>query len=128
MSGLKAAREALVALLAANGGPHVLAFVPEAIAPPVAVLEPSDQYVGTGDEDATFAAAEHLVQVDLWLLVDLVDNQAATDNLDALLEAVLARVEPSTWFVQVVNKPGPVHTSEWMAYGVRVTLGSWITL
>lgn len=101
-------------------------YVPEAITPPCLVLEPGDNYVTT--EDTTFAGTEVLVATDVFLLVDLQDNQAAALELNTLLEAVLDKVLPSAWFVQAISKPQPFHTSEWLAHGVRVTLGTYTTL
>lgn len=128
---LQAAQADLAALLSGitleEGGQAVEAYpyVPEAITPPCLVQEPADNYVSS--EGMTFGG-EYLVSVDVFLLVDLQDNQAAFAELDTLLEAVLAAVSPSDWFVQAVSKPQPFHTTEWLAHGVRITLGTYTTL
>lgn len=129
---LQAATADLAALLSGitleEGGQEVEAFpyVPEAVTPPCLVLEPGDNYVST--EGTTSEPDEYLVAWDVYLLVDLQDNQAAAQELDTLLEAVLAAVQPSAWFVQAVSKPQPFHTTEWLAHGVRLTLGTYTTL
>jgi hypothetical protein len=129
---LQAAQADLAALLSGitleEGGQALEAYpyVPEAITPPCLVQEPADTYVST--EGTTFSAQEYLVSVDVFLLLDLQDNEAAAKELDTLLGAVLAAVRPSDWFVQSVSKPQPFHTTEWLAHGVRLTLGTYTTL
>lgn len=140
MSALKAARDALAVLLegmtvdTTTTGPDpfvvapVLTSSPESVPTPCAIIQPDDPYLSTGEEDATFAVSEYLVRFEVYLLVDLVDNATASAELDALLEQVIDRVGPSGWWLTGVSQPGPMHTSEWMAHGVRVGVGTWITL
>lgn len=130
---LQATMQDLAALLAGitleEGGQalEVFPYVPEAITPPCLVLEPSDNYVST--EGTTTAVDEYLVSMDVFLLVDLQDNEAAANELNTLLEAFLGRVVPSAaWWVQAVSKPQPFHTTEWLAHGVRVTVGTYSNL
>lgn len=140
MSGLAAARDSLAALLAGititapQGDPDpsspvsVLTYVPEAIQPPVVVLQPAEDYVTSGEEDATFAPTEYVVTEEVWLLVDLVDNQAAARELDEILESVLLAITPSVWWVKSIGQPGPVHTSEWLSHGLLLQVSTFTTL
>lgn len=106
----------------------VLTYVPEAVQPPVVVLQPAEEWLATGDEAATFAQEEYVVTEEVWALVELVDNQAAARELRELLESIVAAVGPSAWWIVSIGQPGPLHTSEWMNHGVRVTVARYVSV
>lgn len=107
---------------------QVFTYVPEAITPPCLVMQAADPMLETGDQDATFNAEEYVLRMDVWCLVDLVANETATEQLHEIIAAVLRQVGPSSWWLEAVNAAAPVNTSEWVAHGSRITLGTWVTL
>lgn len=97
--------------------------VPEDILVPAIVAQAGEPYLD--DDETTFG--EKALHIDLWLLVELVTNEQASADLDAMLAHVLAYL-PGTWGLDEVGRPGPVSTANWLAHGMRVSVSSYITL
>lgn len=119
---LKTTRAALAAQLEAETGVTAHDHVPDSIEPPCLVIAPADGYVSGGQ---TFG--EQLVQLDVWVLVELGgDNEATTDNLDDLIETVVGSL--GEWIQTASGQPGPVETAEWQAHGLNLTVATQINL
>jgi hypothetical protein len=97
--------------------------VPDAITPPCVVIQAGDPYLAPGDVFGEWAAT-----FDLFLCVDLVSNAQAIEDLDPVLLAVLEALEDTAYGVDTVGRPGPVHTAEWMAHAITVTVSCFVTL
>lgn len=123
-----------LAVTAPEGAPEpliqvgVLTYVPEAVSPPVVILQPAEDWLLTAEEDATFQPEEWVATHEIWAVVDLVDNQSAARELRDLVASLVARIGPSAWWIKAVGQPGPIHTSEWMSHGVRITLARYVTV
>lgn len=127
MSALKDAR----ALLATDlrdvleaAGIGVEDTVPEALNSPCVVIQAADPFLTPGD---TFAG-EWSASYDLILCVDLLSNAQAIEDLEAYLVELLAAVEATEYGVDTVGRPGPVHTAEWVAHAITVTVSRFVTL
>lgn len=105
----------------------VLTYVPEAVEPPVVIIQPAEDWLLSAEEDATFNPDEYVASVEVWAVVELVDNQSAARELRDLLASLVSRVGPSSWWIKSVGQPGPIHTSEWMNHGVRIVLARYVT-
>lgn len=116
-------RDALRALLADATGLEVLDHVPEELLPPVLVLTPAEGYLELAD---TFGG--WLVNLELYVLVELVGNAQAAEDLDATLAKVLGVVDGSLWSLNGMTKPGPFHSAAWLAHGIRLDLSTETTL
>ena len=103
---------------------NVVGTVPEALEPPCVVIQAADPFLLPGD---TFAG-EWAVHYDLILCLDLLSNAQATEDLEDHLPALLAAVEATEYGVDSVGRPGPVHTAEWVAHAITVTVSRFITL
>lgn len=97
--------------------------VPEEIVAPAVVVTPAEDYLTESD---SFAPGEYVMALEVHVLVDLVDNEAAAEELDQLLAGVLARI--GLWSLNHTSKPQPVHTSSWLLHGVRLDLSTETTL
>lgn len=102
----------------------VLDHVPEEIAPPALILEPAEDYLSGAE---TFAD-EYDLNLELYVLVDLVGNQQAAEDLDQLLGVVLALLRGSRWGIKRMSAPAPFHTTQWLAHGCRLSLSTETTL
>lgn len=115
-------RDQLAALLAHLGTVHKT--VPEEVAPPCVVIQGSDPFVFLDERDVTFAG-EHVISFDVILLVPLdeqTDNEQATQQLDSMIEQLLATVIPSGWWLDSMGQPQAMLTTSWVNHGQRVTL------
>lgn len=114
---------AALALDLATSAVPCLDHVPEAIEPPLIILQPADPYL---DANAT-TFGEFSLNLEAWLTVELIDNETAADELDTLLDHLLGHL-PEPWGIDQVGQPGPIHTADWLAHGIRVTVSRYITL
>lgn len=127
MSALKAGRALLAADLTAaleGTGVTVHGTVPEALTGLDLVVQAADPFLAPGE---TFAG-EWEVSYDLILCVELLSNAQAIEDLEDHLVAVLAAVAGTEYGVDRVTRPGPVHTAEWVAHAVTVTVSRFVTL
>lgn len=117
--------EALVVVLSAATGVDVFDHVPEVLPLPCVVLEPADPYL---TKTETFGD-DYDVRVSAWVLVELVGNEQANEDLDALLATVLPVVRAAGWDLEGVSRPGPYTIAEtYLAHGTTLTLASTTTL
>jgi hypothetical protein len=94
------ARAALTTVLE-NGGLRAMEYVPERITPPMAVIQPSGDWVASGD---TFAAFR--VGFDVTLIVQTASNQVVASQLDDLVDETLAAITAATGFyASAVSSP-----------------------
>jgi len=106
---------------------RVLTSVPEAVEPPVVILQPGEDWLAVDEIAATFDPAEYIGSMEVYAVVELVDNASAAKELRDLLATLIQRIGPSDWWIKAVGQPGPIHTSEWMHHGVRVTVARYVT-
>lgn len=122
-------RDELVGELAPLGTVH--RTVPETITPPCAIVQPGDPFVVDDDPDLTFGEP-YAMRFDVIVLVELDDehdNEAASDQLDQLLDQLLALVRDSdAWRLESMSQPGPFVTTTWASHGQRVTLKRTVQL
>lgn len=118
--------EATAALTEALNSPDYPAepVVPEDLLTPAIVAQAGEPYLDA--EEGTFAEPFAL-HVDIWLLVELVTNQQASDDLAAMLTHVLAEL-PESWGVDEIGRPGPVSTANWACHGMRISVSRFISL
>jgi hypothetical protein len=86
------ARAALATVLE-NGGLRAMEYVPERITPPLAVIQPSNDWVASGD---TFAAFR--VGFDVTLIVQTASNQVVASHLDDLVDETLTAITAAAGF------------------------------
>jgi hypothetical protein len=110
-----AERDDLAERLTAAGVATTL-FVPELIGTPCALLIPGNNYL-IGPDTLTGAWT---MTLNLYLLVELVDNEAATEDLDDLIATALPLLED--WEVTAMSQPGQFSTTAWTANGVVLTI------
>lgn len=117
--------DAIAALAAALNTPETpaQATVPEDLITPAIVAVPAEPFLD--DDGAGFG--EYNLHVDLWLLVDLVTNEQAADELTDLLTHVLTYL-PEGWGIDSIARPGPAQNGQWMAHGMPITVSRYITL
>ncbi len=131
MSSLRDAAVELAAALESEDAGERLGKLPAYSYPPVditlpcIVLEPADDYIG-GEEDRTLGGEFSIAQ-DVYLLLEFNDPDQATTDLDALLEHFLTNL-PAGWGIDSMRKPGPLHTADWLAYGLPITVSRFINL
>jgi hypothetical protein len=94
------ARSALLAVFTAAGIRGV-EVVPERITPPLAVLEPSSDWVASGDVYGAFR-----VGFDVTLIVQTAANATVSKALDDMVDSALAAVsEAAGFYVAAVSGP-----------------------
>lgn len=128
MSGITSARRQLAELLeAAVAGTDVTVVdhVPEELPTPCLVLDAAEDYLDRAD---TFAEADWWLTLRVYALVDLADNAQATEDLEALLGAALPALAGSDWQLNGIGRPGPFHTTGWLAHGAAITVRNLTTL
>lgn len=86
------ARTALAGILT-NAGLRVSAFVPDRISPPLAILQPSGDWVVGGD---TFAAFR--IGFDVTLVVQTAANETVSSALDDLVDSTLDAISSAAGF------------------------------
>lgn len=87
-----AARSALLAVLE-DAGIRASETVPERITPPITVIEPSSDWVASGDVYGTFR-----VGFDLTVITPTASNAKVSENLDDAVDEVLAAVMDADGF------------------------------
>jgi hypothetical protein len=127
MTTLAEARAEIAGYLEAVGI-DVITYVPEELpSGVVAVIDAEDDFLTIGE---TYMSGE----VEVWagfkvyVLAELVSNMQATTDLDTALGPVLAALNASPWEVGNVSKPGPFHTTTWLAHGVAIPVRNILTL
>lgn len=121
---LRQATKDLAQALTTNGV-TCLDHVPEAINPPLLILQPGENYL-TGDE-VTLNGSEYALNLEAYLTVELLDNEAAADDLDELLEHLLTQLPPA-WGIDGIDQPGPIQAGDWLAHATRVRISRFLTL
>ena len=86
------ARTALAGILT-SAGLRVSPFVPDRITPPLAVLEPSGDWVVSGETFASFR-----VGFDVTLIVQTAANETVSSNLDDLVDSTLDAISGASGF------------------------------
>lgn len=86
------ARAALETLLN-DAGFNVSAFVPERITPPIAVIEPSSDWVTSGETYGAFR-----VGFDVTLITQTASNARVTDEIDQQVDDFLAAIANASGF------------------------------
>lgn len=109
------------ALAAAGRTVHHTA--PDVIDAPAVVLQPGDPYLEHG---GTFGD-DYTVTLEAFLALELTSAEDALDHLEPALADLMADVQAAGWWVTSVGQPGPYHTSEWVAYGVLLTVQTHTT-
>lgn len=118
------AKAELVAALKAKGlvcEDHV----PEELLPPVAVLDGDEDYLKRGD---TYSDDEQWLNMRLFVLVSLVGNAQAAEDLDTALTQAIAGLLTTSWEQGSMTRPGPFHTTEWLAHGVAINVSTLVNL
>lgn len=104
-----------------------LAYVPEAIEPACYFLQPADPYVSPRQDDETFGLSEWSLSVVVYVMPELLSNEQVSVQLDDMVDHLLTSL-PEGWGLDLVGKPGPFETSNWLSYGQPITLSRFITL
>lgn len=132
MNGLTAARAEVVDLLEdgltvalSELGVQVLDHVPEELAPPCVVIDAGDDYLTRGE---TYDEGQWWLTLRVYAFVDLTANAQATEDLEALLAAILPALAGSEWEVDPIGRPEEFHTLTWLAHGTRITVRNLITI
>lgn len=125
MTNLSEARQQLATALETTGYTS-LSHVPTSIVPPCLIVQAGDPYLST--DETTFDQAELLATVELFVLSDLQANDQAADDLDTMLTKVLPAVVAAGWSFAGSGAPGPYNTTDWLAYGVRVSCSRFVTI
>lgn len=94
---LQQARDELALLLSAAGA-SVFTYLPESVAPPVAVIEPGQPYMTQGDTFTSFT-----VRLNVILLATPASNEMATAELDQAICEVVDAVD--TFYVADIDQP-----------------------
>lgn len=122
---LLAARQQLADALDSTGY-EALAHVPESIVPPCLIVQGGDPYISA--DETTFAASDFLVTVELFVLADYKANEQAAEQLDTMLTKVLPAVLAADWDLSSSGAPGPYNTTDWIAYGVRLSCSRFVSI
>lgn len=128
MTTLAALRADLTELLTAAGVDtidHVPEELPRGV---IAVLEAADDYLTPGETYSYGGNAEVWVDFVVYVIAELSSNQQATEDLDTALTKAYAALLSSSWEVGSVGKPGPFHTTQWLAHGVAIPVRNITTL
>lgn len=102
----------------------VFGTVPEALEPPCVVIQAADPFLTPGD---TFAG-EWSAHYDLILCLELLSNAQATEDLEDHLPGLLEALAGTEYGVDAVGRPGPVHTAEWVAHAITVSVSRFLIL
>lgn len=111
------ARSALETLLD-GAGFNVSAYVPERITPPIAVMEPSSDWVQSGD---VFGA--YRIGFDVTLITQTASNAKATDEVDQMVDDLLDAVGAAAGFYcGSVGAPSALQANNAEYLSVSVTI------
>ena len=111
------ARAALATVLE-NGGLRAMEYVPERITPPMAVVQPSGDWVVSGE---TFGAFR--VGFDVTLIVQTASNQVVSSHLDDLVDETLTAIaDASGFYASAVSAPSllSVQNAEYLSTTITV--------
>lgn len=101
-----------------DAGFNVSAFVPERITPPVAVMEPSSDWVVSGD---VFGA--YRIGFDVTLITRTASNAKVTDEIDQMLDELIVAVSSAAGFYcGSAGKPFDMNVNGADYYAVSVTI------
>lgn len=111
------ARSALDTLLT-NAGFNVSAFVPERITPPVAVIEPSSDWVASGEVFGSYR-----VGFDVTMITQTATNAKASDEIDTMVDDVLEAIGGGAGFYcGAIGAPQSVQANNAEYLGVTFTV------
>jgi hypothetical protein len=114
---IKEARSALETLLK-TAGFKVSPFVPARAVPPIAVLQPSSDWIESGDTPYSFR-----IGFDVTMLVQTATNEKSTENLDDMVEDALVAVSNAAGFYcGAIGNPGAVDANGVDYLGVTFTV------
>jgi hypothetical protein len=100
--------------------------VPDTIQTPCFMIAPADPYLAI-PESGTFAPGEFVVSFNVYVLVELGgSNETASDDLDDALSQIVSNL--GEWLLTAVGAPDTYSTSEWLAYGSRLTVQNLTTI
>lgn len=121
----KVIREGLATHLETATGRDFYPYVPGSLdaGEGVGALEAAEDYVVQGE---TYSKSDKVIALDLWLFVDINDNEDAVDTLDEFLALVLDHLGP--WAVTRTGKPGPLIVADNAFHGMRLTVTTNINL
>jgi hypothetical protein len=111
------ARSALAALIEA-AGVRCVDFIPERITPPIAIMEPSSDWISSGE-----AYGEWRIGFDVTLVTQTAANTTATTVLDGMLEDVLAEVnDTANFYCSSVSAPTglAVNNAEYLSVALSI--------
>lgn len=114
---ITAARSALAALIE-GAGITCMEFIPERITPPIAVMEPTSEWIASGE-----AFGEFRIGFDVTLVTQTASNRISTDNLDQMVEDVLTAVADTAGFYSTsVSAPAvlAVNNAEYLSVAVTI--------
>jgi putative aminopeptidase FrvX len=111
------ARAALATVLE-NGGLRATEYVPERITPPLAVVQPSGDWVTSGDTFGSFR-----VGFEVTLIVQTASNQVVSSHLDELVDETLTAIsDASGFYASQVSAPSllSVQNAEYLSTTITV--------
>lgn len=114
---IAASRTALAALIE-GAGVTCLEYIPERVTPPIAIMEPTSEWISSGDTYGEFR-----IGYDVTLVTQTAANNKATDNLDQMVEDVLAAVtEAQGFYVASISSPAvlAVNNAEYLSVAMTI--------
>lgn len=114
---ISAARSALATLIE-GAGVSCVEFVPERITPPIAIMEPTSEWIASGE-----TYGEWRIGFDVTLITQTASNGKATNKLDEMVEDVLNAVNDAAGFyTQSVSSPAVVAANNAEYLSVALTI------
>lgn len=89
---IASSRTALAALIE-NAGVRCVDYIPERITPPIAVMEPTSEWIASSE-----TYGEWRIGYDVTIVTQTASNSKATNTLDGMVEDVLTEVAGATGF------------------------------
>lgn len=114
---IAASRSALAALIE-GAGVTCLEYIPERVTPPIAIMEPTSEWVASGE-----AFGEYRIGYDVTLVTQTASNNKATTDLDTMVEDVLNAVADTAGFYSTsVSAPAvlAVNNAEYLSVAVTI--------
>jgi hypothetical protein len=111
------ARSTLAALIE-GAGITCLEYIPERITPPIAVMEPTSEWIASGENFGEFR-----IGFDVTLVTQTASNNKATGDLDTMVEDVLAEVaDTAGFYASSVTAPTvlAVNNAEYLSVAVTI--------
>lgn len=111
------ARSDLAALLE-GAGFNVSAFVPARATPPIAVLQPSSDWVESGDTPYSFR-----IGFDVSMITPTASNEKATEEIDQMVDDVLTLISDTAgYYCGAISNPGAIDANGVDYLGVTFTV------